>query len=549
MTNQLIGINFDGGVQMPHFVNGRLLTASDLQAEQDAMLARLGQLGKAAGWGVVTGLVVSPAPGANRLRVSSGLGVTRSGHCVQLGEQGAELSLLIAPDLKELGEDAGRFQACGLDHTVTGITQGAYVLTARPVSRLEGSAPVKSMRGNLSTCESKWEVDGVEFHAILLAGFKTPGGPTDRNLLAHWCFGSDGLRRLPLDPYDVGLEDFLKLLPPNLPGLTECDLPLAVFTWTPTGLGILDTWAARRRVTHAYPSPTWDALVSDARAAEGQARFLQFQEQLENVRSNDKPSTVAVSKYFRYLPPMGFVPVTLPGQFLAQLVLTTAQEFAQLIRQAQQVQTLLSAGVVSENDWTFFANTVVAQLFYLLYDRAVAALAGAGTFDLQTFFGEYLPEQIGVADFTMIEAALQDSWRAPAIDLQEKAPPVPAVAPAPGAVPATPAVSSAPIELYIVREALMRRLRAIQFLLLQPPTTRQDLVKPLSNQEGGVQRLLPIWLGLWEEGGLKAAVYGAIGREPGSAVQEVADNVTVEQYVVFVKRSAPVEWLRVIFRD
>lgn len=527
MTNQLIGINFDGGVQMPHFVNGRLLTASDLQAEQAAMLGRLDQLGKAAGCGVVAGLEVSPAAGANRLRVSGGLGVTRSGHCVRLGEQGAELSLLIAPDLKELGENPGRFQDCGLERTVTGITQGAYVLTARPVSRLEGSAPVKSMRGNLSTCESKWEVDGAEFHAILLAGFKGQGDPTERNLLAHWCFGSDGLRRLPLAPFDVGLDDYLKLLPPNLPGLTDCDLPLAVFTWTATGLGILDTWAARRRVTHAYPAATWDAMVSDARVADGQARFLQFQEQLENVRANDKPPTVGATKYFRYLPPVGFVPVTLPGQFVAQLVLATAQEFVQLVRQTTQVQMLLAAGAVSENDWIFFANTVVAQLFYLLNDRASTVLGGVGAFDLKTFFGEHLPEQMGMADFATVEAALQDSWHDAAIDLSEPT----------------------PFDLYVVREVLVRRLRAVQFLLLQPATTRQDLVKPLANQEGGVQRLLPIWLGLWDEGGLKTAVYQAIGREPGAAVKEVADNAAIEQYVVFVKRAAPVEWLRVIFPD
>src|SRR4051812_30178966 len=114
MANQLLGIHFDDGLQMPHFVNGRLLTADDLDSEQEAMLTRLHYLGQAAGYGVVSGLDVSPAAGANNLQISGGLGLNRAGDLIRLSEKGAQISLVIAPDPNELGEDAGRFHECGV---------------------------------------------------------------------------------------------------------------------------------------------------------------------------------------------------------------------------------------------------------------------------------------------------------------------------------------------------------------------------------------------------------------------------------------------------
>jgi hypothetical protein len=526
MANQLLGTSFDDGLKMPYFVNGRLLTASDLHAEQDATLARLGYLGKAAGCGVVEGLLVSPAAGANRLRISGGLGVTRSGHTVRLGDKGVEISLLLTPEGVQIGEDAGRFQECGLAGAPQDLSAGAYLLTVRPVSRLEGSAPVKTLRGNVAVCESKWEVDGVEFCAIPLPNFKDPTGVQQRNLLAHWCFGSQGLERLALDPFSFRLADYLNLHPLNVAGLTECDLPLAVFTWTGTGLDILDNWPARRRMTHTYPGTAWDAALSDVRVAEGQARFLQFQEQLEYVQATDKPPQVPAGKYFRYLPPVGYLPIILPRQLLALLAAEATQGLVTALKGTKMVQTMVVGGQVSSDDVQAFVNAITVKTVAAIVKQATGLYNSTGAFDLSVFFADALPEQIGLVERETVEFTLNRAWYDEAIDLQRPT----------------------PFHIYVVKEPIQRTLRALLFLSLDGPEFRRSVVLEVE-QKGGAGALREAWMQLWDEDSLREFVYRAIATDPTAAVQEVTERNVLQPYAMFVKDIASVQWVHLRGND
>ncbi|MCB0238608.1 MAG: hypothetical protein KDH08_08165, partial [Anaerolineae bacterium] len=62
MTLELLEPMLHGGIRNTHFFNGRLLTAGDLRAEQQANRQQHQQLGLAVGAGVVEGYDVRQAP-------------------------------------------------------------------------------------------------------------------------------------------------------------------------------------------------------------------------------------------------------------------------------------------------------------------------------------------------------------------------------------------------------------------------------------------------------------------------------------------------------
>lgn len=329
--SQLLGSSFVDGLRAPHYVNGRLLTAEDLVDEQRAVLDRLAWVGQAAGHGVVDGLLVRAATGSNTsLTLTPGLGVTRSGAPIRLATA-TTLPLVLTASTPAPADDAGRFRTCDLSGGGSGGTSvpgGAYVVTAAPASRFEGEAPLRAAPGSILPpgCAARWEVEGVQVKAIRLDGFNPSGsGVTDlnrRNLLAHWCFGSLALRDLARDPFSFD-DAFGGLDGLGTADLTPCDLPLAVFHWTGSALTFVDPWPARRRLVRPHALESWSGLLSDRRVADAQARFLQFQEQVDALARSGSPSTTSGPERFRFLPPVGFLPIA-PASLVDRLVRSDA---------------------------------------------------------------------------------------------------------------------------------------------------------------------------------------------------------------------------------
>ncbi|GHO87618.1 RICIN domain-containing protein [Dictyobacter formicarum] len=355
MSNQFLEATFNGGLRVPHYFNGRLLSAEELQTDQQAVLTRQGWLGQASGYGVIDGLVASQLDSSS-IKVTSGSGLNRQGQLIRLPND-ITLALPLQNTPQQPVNDTGGFSICTAQSVQPGaasatITAGAYVLTALLTSHLEGLAPtqftatndIRNGTSNATHCGSQWEVEGIQFKIIRLAGFDTVSGVNDTNrraLLAQWCYGSEVLPDLALDPFHFpDTVGGLDLLDPA--DLTPYDLPLAVFYWTGSALSFVDAWLARRRLirpgalistpettpstsgmppdnTRSIQSPlqrvpllrTWTGLLSDKREATAQARFLQFQGHIQQLIDDKKASTVAMKDYFRFLPPVGFVPVTL----------------------------------------------------------------------------------------------------------------------------------------------------------------------------------------------------------------------------------------------
>jgi hypothetical protein len=479
-NSQFVGTSFLDGLQTPHYFNGRLLAAEDLQADQAAKLARQAWLGQACGYGVVDGLLVSHAT-ATSVRVSAGLGLNRQGQVLRLPDP-IILPLTPQPATPSTPiDDAGRFANCNFSPAGQSgsVAAGAYLLTAIPASRLDGLAPLKASAGSSSPggCTSKWEVDGLQFKAIRLTGFKDQdaGVTADnrRNLLAHWCFGSLALQQLARDPFHFA-DTYTGLDQVDPADLTPCDLALAVFYWTGSALGFVDLWAARRRLIRSGALDSWSGLISDKRVAEGQARFLQFQAQLEALRA--RGAGLQATTAFRFLPPAGFLPISIPslrrllaggsvqpprrpvgtvgtaGATLSQAasriagtqftrfnetitadprLLDMQQQMLTMTTEMTALRILLASQATPEDPAAGppppapvqskrqVAHAAAAQkLVGDITGRLILRLPQGSGFDPVTFFGPLLPTRIGLIERETLDFTLNRSWYDEAIDLQ-----------------------------------------------------------------------------------------------------------------------------------
>jgi hypothetical protein len=399
-----IGTDFSEGLKAPHYTNGRLLTAEDLQQEQRAGLERLAQTGRAAGYGIVEGFQVTAAAGKTALKVTAGLGLNRLGQVIHLAADSVTLPVQPVASGEEPLRRAGRFEACAEpegDQPPT-TAAGAYLLTAAPLAQLEGFVPRKACDGtSTATCANQWEVEGVEFKIIRLVNYSPPTGNRanrNRNLLAHWFYGSQEITGLMRDPLqfpaaytgfsDIAADDF-----------TLCDLPLAVFFWANNQIRFIDQWAVRRRLIHPYPSAKWAANISDQRLAEGQARFLQFQEQAADLQAEYGPQTdtLRAVDHFGYLPPVGILPVNPFELIITDIFEATLSE--------QQMRLIIEF------------KLTVAQVLERVRTGVLNSLGDKNAFSLEAFFGELLPPEYQIVHEDFVHDRLHQSWVQPPIVL------------------------------------------------------------------------------------------------------------------------------------
>jgi hypothetical protein len=147
-----------------------------------------------------------------------------------------------------------------------------------------------------------------------------------RNGMAHLCLGTEELAGYAADPFaflndpaaytSYGQVDELR----DAGLLNDCEVPLALLYWTRSGLQFVDLWSVRRPVTPPSPAGQWSPLMDSRRIAESLSSFLQFQAQLEELRSGGLSqavlSGVRVVDYFRFLPAAGIIPIARSGGVL-----------------------------------------------------------------------------------------------------------------------------------------------------------------------------------------------------------------------------------------
>jgi hypothetical protein len=319
-AKQLTETIAEDGIPWVNFFNGRLLSGEDLSSDQNSYRRGHRRLGQALGEGVAFGLEVAVPQGVNTLAAPSvevrpGLAVNRQGQTLALA-QPAVVALTRPTDGGGNNQSAEGFDDClPLQAGNYVAAAGVYLLTIAPARAGQGRAPVSGLDNLTARCNTRYNVEGVQFRLLQLD--LDPGVLGDanrlRNLVAYRCFGVTSLTRpsfhsrvLDAPPESTRLLDALR---PRL--LTDRDVPLAVLSWTTAGgINYVDTWAVRRRVFEPAASGQWDWLIGDGRRAEAEAMFLQFREHaawLCTTASN--PQTLVATEHFYYLPPAGIIPL------------------------------------------------------------------------------------------------------------------------------------------------------------------------------------------------------------------------------------------------
>jgi len=167
---------------------------------------------------------------------------------------------------------------------------GVYLLTVAPAEANEGRAATNGLDPANVRCNTDATVEAVQFR--LLAVNRThyadldPAANQFRNRLAYRCFGVAELatsiaNAWRTEPASYGLLDALRN-----EGLGDADVPLALISWSTGGTQFIDMWAVRRRIAPTSSMIGWSLPSSVRRAAEAEAAFLQFQEQVTDLLSS-----------------------------------------------------------------------------------------------------------------------------------------------------------------------------------------------------------------------------------------------------------------------
>lgn len=313
----------DGGIRSINFFNGRLLSARDLTREQSANREAERRLGQAIGEGIVYGLEVSSATASTQespvVTVEAGLAINRIGQTLMLT---AKTDVALVRRATPGPGSTEPFGECAPLQSGTYIAgAGVYLLTIAPAQGTEGRAVTHSLENATAACNTDTTVTAVQFRLIQLDQQISATEMLDqnklRNLIAYKCFGVDSTSKFPIDPFTTNLEKYGLLDNLRPTWLTECEVPLAILYWTLVdGIKFIDLWSVRRRLGRRLADKPWSFLTSERTTLEGEAMYLQFQNQLKDlIGSGVTLSQVKAKDHFKYLPAAGLLPVGGTGGF------------------------------------------------------------------------------------------------------------------------------------------------------------------------------------------------------------------------------------------
>jgi hypothetical protein len=164
----------DSQATRPYWFDGRFLAARDLQREQDYFLERQGDLGQAAGFSVLHGLMVElpaandPDADGDTVIVRAGQGLTPAGELVLLPND-LTIDLSDLPDEENLDV---QFNVSGAPNTPARTRSGAYVLALRPVEFTAN--PIASYPTSIQGTRTTHDGSIIEATALSLVPYPAP---------------------------------------------------------------------------------------------------------------------------------------------------------------------------------------------------------------------------------------------------------------------------------------------------------------------------------------------------------------------------------------
>lgn len=179
--------------ERPRYFDGRFLAARDLIRDQQYLLAREADLGRAAGSGVAGGLEVSRGEG-DRIEIAAGHGVTPAGELVVL-PRAASVHLADIPHAEQL---SARFGLGRIAQPPLRNRTGLFVLALRPVEFTDN--PVGAYPTTITGPRTVEDADIVEATAVVLVPWNDDGAAdaldARRGHAAATIFAGDGARAL-----------------------------------------------------------------------------------------------------------------------------------------------------------------------------------------------------------------------------------------------------------------------------------------------------------------------------------------------------------------
>jgi hypothetical protein len=392
-----------GGIQAINFFNGRLLSGEDLTHEQAMNFLAQRRLGQTIGTGVAFGLEVEKTKGQTAsnplLSVKHGLAVNAEGQTLWVQD---DIELAIVRSSESVAASGEVFSDCAPSASSVSVSgDGVYLLVIAPAKKKEGKAPVSGLGDVPAACASRYTTLGVQFRLIPLNLDPVSSSERARNEVAYQCFGlpekqandflSAALARLSQRAY--GLET-------RVPAgrMATRDVPLALIQWTASGMGFVDMWAERRRLTKAATDAFWEPLIGDRRLAEGEAMFLQFQDHSQHLAASADVSTIAAADHFVFLPPLGILPVQGKGSprgFHPTLFFGARASLDVAMLDADQLPPLLDASFRHE---PVRLGSVGKLQLYLIWESVRAIEAGTASQLMMVFASPSLPYR-GTARF------------------------------------------------------------------------------------------------------------------------------------------------------
>jgi PKD repeat protein len=274
----------------PLWFDGRFLAARDLERDQNRFLQRQAALGRAAGFGVIHGLLVTTvsssgqAADAETIVISAGQGITPSGWLVMIPN---DLTVRIS-DLEEEESLDVQFGISTSPTPVARTRTGLYVVALRPVQFTAN--PIASYPTNIQGSVAAQDGSIVEATAVSLVPYPAPssnyGATTQNAAVARQIFMTGNPGRL-----------------------SDSLLPLAMISIQDGAIAWLDPYMVRRD-----SGPEFSGLrfgLSDP--ATQQAYLRQYDAQLQQAVNpfvqNKQPARFAATDYFQALPPAGPFPL------------------------------------------------------------------------------------------------------------------------------------------------------------------------------------------------------------------------------------------------
>jgi hypothetical protein len=265
----------------PLYFDGRFLAARDLTREQAYFLSRQAELGRAGGYGVVTGLEVLPGTSGTRIRIKAGHGITPNGEMVLI-DKDLDLNLADVAAVQRLDVTFGLRR---LPNAPVFQRSGLFILTLHAVEYTAN--PTASYPTSITGPRSVEDGDIVEATAVSLVPFPDDGSQVElsrrRSRAARQIFVLGQTSGIP----------------------AEEALPIAMLALSRGVVQWIDNFMVRREVGAEHGDVL--GLGLSPRATR-EAYLLQYDDQIQDIARLRPGTGFAASEYFDALPPAGRMP-------------------------------------------------------------------------------------------------------------------------------------------------------------------------------------------------------------------------------------------------